>query len=53
LITVMFVDLRDATILGEAKLPLRSPLHSQSVFDEMIKALDATNGITRNLPAMG
>jgi adenylate cyclase len=44
LITVMFVDLRGATILGEAKLPYDLLYILNQFFDEMIKALNATNG---------
>src|SRR5216683_3248717 len=44
LITVMFVDLRGATILGEAKLPYDLLYILNQFFDEMIKALTATNG---------
>ena len=44
LITVMFVDLRGATILGEAKLPYDLLYLLNQFFDEMIKALTATNG---------
>src|SRR6266487_2540230 len=43
-ITVMFVDLRGATILGEAKLPYDLLYILNQFFDEMIKALTATNG---------
>jgi adenylate cyclase len=43
-ITVMFVDLRGATILGEAKLPYDLLYILNQFFDEMIKALNATNG---------
>src|SRR5438034_4247555 len=38
LITVMFVDLRGATILGEAKLPYDLLYILNQFFDEMIKA---------------
>jgi adenylate cyclase len=44
LITVMFVDLRDATSLGEVKLPYDLLYILNQFFDEMIKALNATNG---------
>ena len=44
LITVMFVDLRGATSLGEAKLPYDLLYILNQFFDEMIKALNATNG---------
>jgi adenylate cyclase len=44
LITVMFVDLRGATTLGEAKLPYDLLYILNQFFDEMIKALTATNG---------
>ena len=44
MITVMFVDLRGATILGEAKLPYDLLYILNQFFDEMIKALTATNG---------
>src|SRR5262249_56645000 len=44
LITVMFVDLRDATSLGEAKLPYDLLYILNQFFDEMIKALNATDG---------
>jgi adenylate cyclase len=44
LITVMFVDLRASTILGEAKFPYDLLYILNQFFDEMIKALNATNG---------
>jgi adenylate cyclase len=44
LITVVFVDLRASTILGEAKLPYDLLYILNQFFDEMIKALNATNG---------
>jgi adenylate cyclase len=44
LITVMFVDLRGATSLGEAKLPYDLLYILNQFLDEMIKALNATNG---------
>jgi adenylate cyclase len=44
LITVMFVDLRASTILGEAKMPYDLLYILNQFFDEMIKALNATNG---------
>src|SRR5258708_24231787 len=44
LITVMFVDLRDATILGEAKMPYDLLYVLNQFFHEMTKALHATNG---------
>src|SRR5437660_2597211 len=44
LMTVLFVDLRGATILGEAKLPYDLLYILNQFFDEMIKALNATNG---------
>jgi adenylate cyclase len=44
LITVVFVDLRASTSLGEAKLPYDLLYILNQFFDEMIKALNATNG---------
>jgi adenylate cyclase len=44
LITVMFVDLRGSTTLGEAKLPYDVLFILNQFFTEMTKALDATNG---------
>jgi adenylate cyclase len=44
LITVVFVDLRASTVLGEAKLPYDLLYILNQFFDEMIKALNATNG---------
>jgi adenylate cyclase len=44
LITVMFVDLRGATSLGEAKLPYDLLYILNQFFDEMTKALNTTNG---------
>jgi adenylate cyclase len=44
LITVVFVDLRSSTTLGEAKLPYDLLYILNQFFDEMIKALNATNG---------
>jgi adenylate cyclase len=44
LITVMFVDLGASTILGEPKLPYDLLYILNQFFDEMIKALNATNG---------
>src|SRR5437016_11243689 len=41
---MMFVDLRGSTILGEAKLPYDLLYILNQFFDEMIKALKATNG---------
>jgi adenylate cyclase len=44
LITVLFVDLRASTALGEAKLPYDLLYILNQFFDEMTKALKATNG---------
>jgi adenylate cyclase len=44
LITVVFVDLRASTVLGEAKLPYDLLYILNQFFDEMIKALNASNG---------
>ena len=44
LITVLFVDLRGSTILGEAKMPYDLLYILNQFFSEMTKALDATNG---------
>jgi adenylate cyclase len=44
LITVLFVDLRGSTTLGEAKMPYDLLYILNQFFREMTKALDATNG---------
>ena len=44
LVTVVFVDLRGSTTLGEAKLPYDVLFILNQFFTEMTKALDATNG---------
>jgi len=44
LITMVFVDLRGSTTLGEAKLPYDVLFILNQFFQEMTKALDATNG---------
>jgi adenylate cyclase len=44
LITVLFVDLRGSTPLGESKMPYDLLYILNQLFHEMIKALDATNG---------
>ncbi len=44
LITMVFVDLRGSTTLGEAKLPYDVLFILNQFFTEMTKALDATNG---------
>jgi adenylate cyclase len=44
LITVLFVDLRGSTILGEAKMPYDLLYVLNQFFHEMTKALHATNG---------
>src|SRR5216684_2603588 len=44
LITIVFVDLRGSTTLGEAKLPYDVLFILNQFFQEMTKALDATNG---------
>ncbi len=44
LITVVFIDLRASTTLGEAKLPYDVLFILNQFFQEMTKALDATNG---------
>jgi adenylate cyclase len=44
LITIVFVDLRGSTILGESKLPYDVLFILNQFFQEMTKALDATNG---------
>jgi adenylate cyclase len=44
LITVLFVDMRGSTTLGEAKLPYDLLFILNQFFDEMTKALKATNG---------
>jgi adenylate cyclase len=44
LITVVFVDLRGSTTLGEAKLPYDVLFILNQFFTEMTRALDATNG---------
>jgi adenylate cyclase len=44
LITVLFVDLRGSTTLGEARLPYDLLFILNQFYDEMIKALRATNG---------
>ena len=44
LITVLFVDLRGSTTLGEAKMPYDLLFILNQFFHEMTKALDATNG---------
>jgi adenylate cyclase len=43
-ITVLFVDLRGSTALGEAKMPYDFLYLLNEFFQEMTKALDATNG---------
>jgi adenylate cyclase len=43
-ITVLFVDLRGSTALGEAKMPYDFLYILNQFFQEMTKALDATNG---------
>jgi adenylate cyclase len=43
-ITVVFVDLRGSTALGEAKMPYDFLYLLNQFFQEMTKALDATNG---------
>jgi adenylate cyclase len=45
LVTVVFVDLRGSTTLGEAKLPYDVLFILNQFFQEMTKALDATNGL--------
>jgi len=44
LITIVFVDLRGSTTLGETKLPYDVLFILNQFFTEMTKALDATNG---------
>jgi adenylate cyclase len=44
LVTVLFVDLRGSTILGEAKMPYDLLFILNQFFHEMTKALDATRG---------
>jgi adenylate cyclase len=44
LITVLFVDLRGSSILGEAKMPYDLLFILNEFFHEMTKALDATSG---------
>ena len=44
LITVLFVDLRGSTKLGESKMPYDLLYTLNQFFHEMTKALDATNG---------
>jgi adenylate cyclase len=44
LITVLFVDLRGSSILGEAKMPYDLLFILNEFFREMTKALDATSG---------
>ena len=44
LMTVLFVDLRGSTSLGEAKMPYDLLYILNQFFHEMTKALDATNG---------
>ena len=44
LITVLFVDLRGSTDLGESKMPYDLLYILNQFFHEMIKALEATNG---------
>jgi adenylate cyclase len=44
LITVLFVDLRGSTDLGESKMPYDLLFILNQFFHEMTKALDATNG---------
>jgi adenylate cyclase len=44
LITVLFVDLRGSTPLGESKMPYDLLYILNQLFHEMIKALDATDG---------
>jgi adenylate cyclase len=44
LITVLFLDLRGSTILGEAKMPYDLLFILNEFFHEMTKALDATSG---------
>jgi adenylate cyclase len=44
LITVLFVDLRGSTKLGESKMPYDLLYILNQFFHEMTKALDATNG---------
>ena len=43
-ITIMFIDMRDSTTLAEAKLPYDLIFILNQFFDEMTKALAATNG---------
>ena len=44
LITVLFVDLRGSTDLGESKMPYDLLYILNQFFHEMTKALDATSG---------
>ena len=44
LITIMFIDLRGSTTLGEAKLPYDVLFILNRFFEEMKNALEATNG---------
>jgi adenylate cyclase len=43
-ITIMFIDMRDSTTLAEAKMPYDLIYILNQFFDEMTKALTATNG---------
>jgi adenylate cyclase len=43
-ITIMFIDMRDSTTLAEAKMPYDLIYILNQFFDEMTKALAATNG---------
>ena len=52
-VTVMFIDLRGSTTLGEAKLPYDVLFILNQFFDEMSKALTATGGHYSNFTGDG
>ena len=52
-VTVMFIDLRGSTTLGEAKLPYDVLFILNQFFSELTKALDATGGHYSNFTGDG
>jgi adenylate cyclase len=52
-ITVMFIDLRGSTTLGEAKMPYDVLFILNQFFNELTKALDATGGHYSNFTGDG
>jgi len=53
LVTVMFIDLRGSTTLGEARMPYDVLFILNQFFDEMSKALEATGGHYSNFTGDG